>query len=112
MIQIITTSIRKIQNDKTNLLLLLLLFEDDGISSEKYRYLQDKVADFKSYISPKYLLNTKIHYDRCSGNILLEIKFTIPNQIIPENIKKDSDFTRDLINKFEKFYETQIEKNI
>jgi hypothetical protein len=107
MIQIITTSIRKIQEDKTD---LLLLFEDDGVSREQYTYLQDKVADFKSCISPKYGLNSKIHYDRCSGNILLEIKLTIPNPLIHENFKKDSVFTMDLINKFKKFYETQIEK--
>ncbi len=106
MIQIITTSIRKVQEDKTD---LLLLFEDDSVSREQYTYLEDKVADFKLCISPKYLLNFKIHYDRCSGNILLEIKLTIPNPLMPENFKKDSAFTRDLINKFKKFYETQIE---
>lgn len=107
MIQIITTSIRKIQEDKTN---LLLLFEDDGISRDQYTYLQNNVSDFKSCISPKYLLNSKIHYDRCSGNILLEIKLTIPNILMQDNFKKDSAFTSDLINKFKKFYELQFEK--
>lgn len=107
MIQIITTSIRKIQEDKIN---LLLLFEDDGVSKEQYTYLQNNISKFKSCIPPKYLLNSKIHYDRCSGNILLEIKLTIPNSLMPDNFKKDSAFTSDLINKFKKFYESQFEK--
>jgi hypothetical protein len=107
MLQIITTSIRKIQEDKTD---LLLLFEDEGVSRTQYTCLKDKLADFKSFIPHEYSLNSKIHYDRCSGNILLEIKLIIPNSLMPENFKKNSEFTRDLINKFEKFYETQIEK--
>lgn len=105
MIEIITTT-KKIKSDKTN---LLLLFEDDNINREQYTYLNDKLEYFKSCISPEYSVNFKTHYDRCSGNLLIELILTIPNHLMPKNVKK-SHVIDDTINKFKKFYEFNNEK--
>jgi hypothetical protein len=104
MIELITTT-KKIKSDKTD---LLLLFETDGISRVQYKYLIDKLDDFKSYISAEYLVNSKTHYDRCSGNLLIELILTIPNDIVPKDVKRGP-VIDDIINKFIKFYESQIE---
>ena len=54
-------------------------------------------------------MNSKTHYDRCSGNLLIELILTIPNHIIPKDIKRGP-VIDDIINKFKKFYDAQIVK--
>jgi hypothetical protein len=105
MLQVITTNFQKINEDSTN---VLLLFQDDTVNREQYNYLKDILDNFKSSLSAEYLLNSQVRYDRCSGHLVIELIITISNHLMPKDLERDI-FNQDIIKKFTKFYESQLE---
>jgi hypothetical protein len=105
MLQVITTNFQKINEDTTN---LLLLFQDDTVNREQYNYLKDILDNFKSSLSAEYSFNSQVRYDRCSGHLVIELIITISNHLMPKKLERDV-FTKDIIEKFKKFYESHIE---
>jgi hypothetical protein len=104
MLQVITSNFQKINKDNTN---VLLLFQDDTVNREQYNYLKDILDNFKSSLSAEYSLNSQIRYDRCSGHLVIELIITISNHLMPKDLERDI-FTKDIIEKFKKFYESQL----
>ena len=105
MLQVITSNFQKINEDSTN---VLLLFQDDTINREQYNYLKDIIDNFKSSLSSEYSFNSQIQYDRCSGHLVIELIITISNHLMPKDLERDI-FNKDIIKRFKKFYESQLE---
>jgi hypothetical protein len=106
MIKTIDTKIQRISATTTE---MLLTFEDTGLKLEQYTYLIGRLDNFKLYLNSDYLTKFEYYYEKTSGHLLMELKLTIPDHLMPLDINKAPDVSKDIIDLYKLFYEAQNE---
>jgi hypothetical protein len=106
MIKFIKVKIIKTKPGKTD---ILLKFEDREISQEQFRFLKDKLDNFKLYLDPENLLKSETEYDEISKKLFIAMTLRTPDSFIPRDIENVAEKFMDIMNTFQNFYEAQIE---
>ena len=106
ILQFIKSEIKKIYPFSAN---IKLTFEDRKISKEQYSFLKNHLDRYRWYIDDEYPIISEVIYNESSGMLLIMLNIMIPECLMPNYMKNQTQMMTDHIKKFPKFYERHIQ---
>ncbi|MBZ2165409.1 hypothetical protein [Methanobacterium spitsbergense] len=86
---------------------ILLKFEDNEVSKDKYSFLECRLENLNCYMDNDYSIKLGLDYDEYSEQLIIEVTILTPEHLMPKDIETAIKIFMDHLGTFENFYEAQ-----
>ena len=97
----------KMNEIKPTLTEVLIKFNDNNISKEKYEFLNDRLEDLKLYMNDEYTVKIRTKFDAYTEWLLIEVIILTPDHLMPKDFETALKIFMDHLNTIQNFYESQ-----
>ena len=84
---------------------VLIEFEETGVNTEKYIFIQDRLDNYNLYIDSKYSMTYETQYNEPEGILLMGIIIAIPDRLMPDDDDEYNQLISLFIKGFQQFHE-------
>ena len=86
---------------------VLLKFDDNEVSQEKYVSLKKGLKSLKCYMDNDYSIKLGLDYDKYSEQLIIEVTILTPDHLMPKDIETAIKIFMDHVDTFQNFYKAQ-----
>jgi hypothetical protein len=88
---------------------VLIEFEETGVNTEKYSFIQNRLDNYNLYIDSKYSMAYETQYNESEGILLMGIIIAIPDRLVPDDDEEYNQLISVCINSFQQFHERTMQ---
>ena len=88
---------------------VLIQFEETGVNTEKYIFIQERLDNYNLYMDSKYSMTYETQYNEPEEILLMGIIISIPDRFVPQDDDKYNQLIAVFINGFQQFHERTIQ---
>jgi hypothetical protein len=88
---------------------VLIQFEETGVNTQKYSFIQDRLDNYNLYIDTKYSMTYETQYNEPEGILLMGIVISIPDRLVPDDDDKYNQLIAVFIKGFQQFHERTMQ---
>jgi hypothetical protein len=88
---------------------VLIQFEENGVNTEKYIFIQDRLDNYNLYMDTKYSMTYETQYNEPEEILFMGITITIPDRFVPQDDDEYNQLISVFIKGFQQFHERTMQ---